>query len=70
MGEMEAKLQMYLKAMLKNGGSDLHLKATTQARVRVHGVLKVLGKEIMTATMMENMAKEILTPDQYKKINR
>lgn len=68
MGEMEAKLQMYLKAMLKNGGSDLHLKATTQARVRVHGVLKVLGKEIMTATMMENMAKEILTPDQYKKL--
>ena len=68
MGEMEAKLQMYLKAMLKNGGSDLHLKSTTQARVRVHGVLKILGKETMTATMMENMAKEILTPDQYAKL--
>ncbi len=65
---MEAKLQMYLKAMLKNGGSDLHLKSTTQARVRVHGVLKILGKETMTATMMENMAKEILTPDQYAKL--
>jgi len=68
MEEMEAKLQMYLKAMLKNKGSDLHLKATAQARVRVHGVLKILGKEIMTATMMENMAKEILTPDQYQKL--
>lgn len=65
---MEAKLQMYLKAMLKNKGSDLHLKSTTQARVRVHGVLKVLGKETLTATMMENLAKEILTPDQYQKL--
>ncbi|MFK5976227.1 MAG: type IV pilus twitching motility protein PilT [Sulfurovum sp.] len=68
MGEMETKLQMYLKAMMKNGGSDLHLKATSQARVRVHGVLKILGKETMTATMMENMAKEVLTPDQYQKL--
>jgi len=68
MEEMEAKLQMYLKAMLKNKGSDLHLKSTTQARVRVHGVLKVLGKETLTATMMENLAKEILTPDQYQKL--
>ncbi|MDQ7084776.1 MAG: PilT/PilU family type 4a pilus ATPase [Sulfurovum sp.] len=68
MGEMEAKLQMYLKAMMKNGGSDLHIKATAIPRVRVHGVLKVLGKELITATHMENLAKEILTPDQYTKL--
>ena len=68
MGEMEAKLQMYLKAMLKNGGSDLHLKATAVPRVRVHGVLKMLGKELLSTTQMENLAKEILTPDQYTKL--
>ncbi len=68
MGEMEAKLQMYLKAMMKNEGSDLHLKATAVPRIRLHGVLKTLGKELFSATMMENLAKEILTPDQYKKL--
>jgi twitching motility protein PilT len=68
MAEMEKLLQMYLKAMLKNGGSDLHLKATAIPRVRVHGVLKTLGKELLSATQMENMAKEILTPDQYTKL--
>ena len=68
MGEMEKRLQMYLKAMMKSGGSDLHLKATSIPRVRVQGTLKILGKEMMSATMMENLAKEILTPDQYQKL--
>ena len=68
MDPIEAKLQLYLKAMMKNGGSDLHLKATAVPRIRLQGVLKTLGKEIMTSTMMENLAKEILTPDQYLKL--
>jgi len=68
MGEMEKRLQMYLKAMMKNGGSDLHLKATSIPRVRVQGVLKTLGKEALSSTQMENLAKEILTPDQYTKL--
>lgn len=68
MDEMEKKLQMYLKAMLKNGGSDLHLKSTAVPRVRLHGVLKTLGKEVLSATVLENMAKAILTPDQYQKL--
>ncbi|MDQ7047850.1 MAG: PilT/PilU family type 4a pilus ATPase [Sulfurovum sp.] len=65
---MEKYLQMYLKSMLKNSGSDLHLKSTAVPRVRIHGVLKAMGKDVVTATMMENIAKEILTPDQYTKL--
>jgi len=68
MGEMEKRLQMYLKAMMKNGGSDLHLKASSIPRVRVQGALKTLGREALSATQMENLAKEILTPDQYTKL--
>jgi len=68
MEKIEAVLQMYLKAMMKNGGSDLHLKATAIPRVRVHGTLKPLGKELLSTTQMENMAKAILTPDQYIKL--
>jgi len=66
---METKLQQYLRVMSKNGGSDLHLKATAIPRVRIHGSLKALGKEVWDATMMENLAKEILTPDQYTKLS-
>jgi twitching motility protein PilT len=67
-GEMEQKLQKYLRVMSANGGSDLHMKSTAVPRVRLHGVLKELGKETWTSTMMENLAKEILTPDQYQKL--
>lgn len=67
-GEMEQKLQKYLRVMSANGGSDLHMKSTAVPRVRIHGVLKELGKETWTSTMMENLAKEILTPDQYQKL--
>ena len=65
---MEQKLQKYLRVMSANGGSDLHMKSTAVPRVRLHGVLKELGKETWTSTMMENLAKEILTPDQYQKL--
>ena len=67
-GPMEKKLQNYLRVMSKNDGSDLHLKSTAIPRIRVHGSLKMLGKEFWDATMMENLAKEILTPDQYLKL--
>ena len=40
---MEEKLKLYLKTMISNKGSDLHLKSGSQVRVRIHGTLKVLG---------------------------
>ncbi|MEA1953773.1 MAG: PilT/PilU family type 4a pilus ATPase [Campylobacterota bacterium] len=67
-GPMETKLQTYLRVMSKNGGSDLHMKSTAIPRIRVHGTLKALGKDTWDATMVENLAKEILTPDQYSKL--
>jgi twitching motility protein PilT len=65
---MEEKLKLYLRTMISNDGSDLHLKSGSQVRVRIHGVLKVLGKDIMTADMMDKLAKEIMTTDQYEKL--
>ena len=65
---MEEKLKLYLRAMISNSGSDLHLKAGSQVRVRVHGVLKVLGKEELSAEMMDKLAQEITTVDQYEKL--
>jgi len=65
---MEEKLKLFLRTMISNKGSDLHLKSGSQVRVRIHGVLKVLGKDIMTAEMMVKLAQEIMTADQYEKL--
>ena len=65
---MEEKLKLYLRAMISNSGSDLHLKAGSQVRVRVHGVLKVLGKDALSPEMMDKLAQEITTIDQYEKL--
>ena len=37
---MEEKLKLYLRTMMSNQGSNLHLKAGSQVRVRIYGVLK------------------------------
>lgn len=65
---MEEKLKLYLRTMISNSGSDLHLKSGSQVRVRVHGVLKVLGKDPLSAEMMDRLAQEITTADQYEKL--
>ena len=65
---MEEKLKLYLRTMISNKGSDLHIKSGSQVRVRIHGVLKVLGKESLSAEMVETLAKEITTADQYEKL--
>ena len=67
---MEEKLKLYLRTMVSNEGSDLHLKASSQPRVRIHGVLKLLGKEKLTADDLDSLAREITTPDQYEKLKR
>ncbi len=65
---MEEKLKLYLRTMISHSGSDLHLKSGSQVRVRIHGVLKVLGKDELSAEMMDKLAQEITTADQYEKL--
>ncbi len=65
---MEEKLKLYLKTMISNSGSDLHLKSGSQVRVRIHGVLKVMGQDSLTAEMMDKLAQEITTKEQYKQL--
>ncbi|TET89939.1 MAG: PilT/PilU family type 4a pilus ATPase, partial [Sulfurovum sp.] len=65
---MEEKLKLYLRTMISNEGSDLHVKSGSQVRVRVHGVLKVLGKDTLSAEMVDKLAREITTKDQYEKL--
>jgi len=48
MHDTEKRLQLYLKSLASNGGSDLHIKSGTIVRIRVSGDLQKLGKEVMT----------------------
>jgi twitching motility protein PilT len=65
---MEEKLKLYLRTMISNKGSDLHIKSGSQVRVRVHGILKVMGQDILSTAMVEKLAKEIMSAEQYEKL--
>lgn len=65
---MEEKLKLYLRTMISNEGSDLHIKSGSQVRVRIHGVLKVLGKDELSSEMVDKLAREITTKEQYEKL--
>jgi len=65
---MEEKLHLYLKALIDNGGSDLHIKSGAIARVRIEGILRILGQEVLPAQLLEEMVKEITTQEQYEKL--
>ena len=65
---MEEKLKLYLRTMISNEGSDLHIKSASQVRVRIHGILKVLGKDELSAENVDKLAREITTKEQYEKL--
>ncbi len=65
---MKEKLNLYLKTLVANKGSDLHIKSGVVARVRVNGVLKKLGKEVLPADAVKLLVKEITTAEQYMQL--
>jgi len=65
---MEEKLKLYLRTLVSNEGSDLHIKSASLVRVRIHGVMRVLGKDMLTPDMVEKMVREITTEAQYEKL--
>lgn len=65
---MEKKLQFYLKNLIHNGGSDLHLKSGSIIRLRVNGDLLKLGNKMMTNEELDGIAQAILTDKQYHEL--
>ena len=63
---MEKKLQFYLKNLIHNGGSDLHLKSSAIIRLRVNGDLLKLGDKRITHEELDGIAQAILTEEQYE----
>ncbi len=63
---MEKKLQFYLKNLIHNGGSDLHLKSGSIIRLRVSGDLLKLGDKVISAEELDGIAQAILSKEQYQ----
>ncbi|CAA6800413.1 MAG: Twitching motility protein PilT [uncultured Sulfurovum sp.] len=65
---MEKKLQFYLKNLVHNGGSDLHLKSGAVVRLRVSGDLLKLGDKMISHEELDGIAQAILTKEQYTQL--
>ena len=65
---MKETLNLYLKSMINNSGSDLHLKANSIPRVRINGVLKQIGKEQLANKELDAIVKSITTQEQYTRL--
>ena len=65
---MEKKLQFYLKNLVHNGGSDLHLKSGSIIRLRVSGDLLKLGNKMITHEELDGIAQAILSKEQYEQL--
>jgi len=53
-------LNKYLYALIKNNGSDLHIKAGSGIRVRINGLLHKMESPKLTRESVINLLKEIL----------
>lgn len=58
--EQLGKIRMYLKNMINNGGSDLHVKANSVIRARIHGDLVQFSGGIFSKEDAFTFAKELL----------
>ena len=67
---MRDRLNRYLKTLVAHGGSDLHIKAGTVPRIRINGVLKKPGKEVMDPDSVRTLVEEITTAEQYAQLER
>ena len=65
---MEKKLQFYLKNLVHNGGSDLHLKSGSIIRLRISGDLHKLGEKMISHEELDGIAQAILTKEQYQQL--
>ncbi|MEM9292473.1 MAG: type IV pilus twitching motility protein PilT [Acidobacteriota bacterium] len=65
---MAASLNQLLKAMVEQGGSDLHVTTNSPPQVRVDGKLRPLNTPPMTPTQTKQLAYSILTDLQKQRL--
>jgi twitching motility protein PilT len=65
---MPPTLNQLLKAMVEQGGSDLHITTNSAPQVRVDGVLRAMNLPPMTPTETKQLAYSILTDNQKHRL--
>ena len=60
-----ARLDTYLRAMLDEGGSDLHLAVGAPPRIRTSGTIRPLGSEVISADAMRGLLSEICSEARW-----
>ncbi|MCH9649797.1 MAG: type IV pilus twitching motility protein PilT [Deltaproteobacteria bacterium] len=65
---MSVTLNQLLKAMVEQGGSDLHITTNSPPQIRVDGVLKALNAPPFTPTQTKKLAYSILTDNQKQRL--
>jgi len=53
--------------LIELGGSDLHLSQGQPAKIRVHGSIKPISEDYLTADTMETMMREICEPRAWER---
>ena len=65
---MKKQLNKYLKTLVAHGGSDLHIKAGAIPRVRINGILRKLGNDVLDSETVKTLVREITTEEQYAQL--
>ncbi len=63
-------LDEFFCTVVKLGASDLHLKADAVPRIRVGGEVHTLGSQALAREQVEQLALELLTPEQREQYRR
>ena len=65
-----AKIDRYLEALVAGHGSDLHMSATRQPFVRIHGSLcPIEGEPAYSSEQILEFLKEILPEENYEQLH-
>lgn len=65
---MTATLNQLLKAMVEQGGSDLHITTNSAPQIRVDGVLRALNLPSLSPTETKKLVYSILTDNQKQRL--
>jgi twitching motility protein PilT len=63
-----AQIDQFLRLLVQQGGSDLHLSCGNPPVIRLHGHLQRVKFRDLTAQDMLSLLKEILRPDQWQRL--
>ncbi|MDJ0841038.1 MAG: type IV pilus twitching motility protein PilT [Acidobacteriota bacterium] len=62
-----AKIDQFFEILIERGGSDLHLEEGQPPKLREHGKLSAIGKNLLTRQFMSAIMAEICTPEQWRR---